>query len=56
MQKSNFLIFVKWLFQAVEPLRAMATGVPLEDARCLAQHYSRMRQEAESLVIDSTNK
>ncbi|KAI4304447.1 hypothetical protein MLD38_039956 [Melastoma candidum] len=33
--------------QILEPLRAMITGVPLEDARHLAQRYSRMRQEAE---------
>ncbi|XP_057494274.1 SH3 domain-containing protein 3-like [Actinidia eriantha] len=33
--------------QIIEPLRAMATGSPLEDARHLAQRYSRMRQEAE---------
>lgn len=29
----------------------MAAGVPLEDARHLAQRYSRMRQEAETQVI-----
>lgn len=28
----------------------MATGIPLEDARSLAQRYSRMRHEAETLV------
>ncbi|KAK4743748.1 hypothetical protein SAY87_010060 [Trapa incisa] len=33
--------------QILEPLRAMVTGAPLEDARHLAQRYSRMRQEAE---------
>lgn len=33
--------------QVLEPLRAMVNGVPLEDARHLAQRYSRMRQEAE---------
>ncbi|XP_077253886.1 SH3 domain-containing protein [Tasmannia lanceolata] len=33
--------------QILEPLRAMANGAPLEDARHLAQRYSRMRQEAE---------
>ncbi|KAF5944774.1 hypothetical protein HYC85_018851 [Camellia sinensis] len=33
--------------QILEPLRAMSAGVPLEDARHLAQRYSRMRQEAE---------
>ncbi|XP_042452784.1 SH3 domain-containing protein 3-like isoform X1 [Zingiber officinale] len=30
----------------------MATGVPLEDARGLTQHYSRMIQEAESLAAE----
>eukprot|EP00268_Persea_americana_P038382 TRINITY_DN37969_c1_g2_i1.p1 TRINITY_DN37969_c1_g2~~TRINITY_DN37969_c1_g2_i1.p1 ORF type:complete len:352 (+),score=96.87 TRINITY_DN37969_c1_g2_i1:364-1419(+) len=34
--------------QILEPLRAMIGGTPLEDARHLAQRYSRMRQEAEA--------
>lgn len=34
----------------LEPLRAMITGTPLEDARHLAQRYSKMRQEAEAQV------
>ncbi|XP_042510738.1 SH3 domain-containing protein 3-like [Macadamia integrifolia] len=34
-------------FQILDPLRAMITGAPLEDARHLAQRYSKMRQEAE---------
>ncbi|CAN0853746.1 SH3 domain-containing protein 3 [Linum grandiflorum] len=33
--------------QVLDPLRAMIVGAPLEDARHLAQRYSRMRQEAE---------
>ncbi|CAI0452022.1 unnamed protein product [Linum tenue] len=33
--------------QVLDPIRAMITGAPLEDARHLAQRYSRMRQEAE---------
>ncbi|CAN1283315.1 SH3 domain-containing protein 3 [Linum perenne] len=33
--------------QVLDPLRAMILGTPLEDARHLAQRYSRMRQEAE---------
>lgn len=33
----------------------MATGTPLEDSRSLAQRYSRMRTEAETLVICSLN-
>ncbi|KAK8960556.1 hypothetical protein KSP40_PGU020389 [Platanthera guangdongensis] len=36
--------------QIMEPLRSMATGSALEDARHLAQRYSRMRQEAEAQV------
>ncbi|KGN65580.1 SH3 domain-containing protein 3 [Cucumis sativus] len=36
--------------QILDPLRAMITGPPLEDARHLAQRYSRMRQEAETLA------
>ena len=39
-------------FQVLDPLRAMVTGAPLEDARHLAQRYSRMRQEAEAQVSD----
>uniref|UniRef100_A0A1D1ZE14 Intersectin-1 n=1 Tax=Anthurium amnicola TaxID=1678845 RepID=A0A1D1ZE14_9ARAE len=33
--------------QIMEPLKQMITGAPLEDARHLAQRYSRMRHEAE---------
>lgn len=40
-------------FQVLDPLRAMIAGPPLEDARHLAQRYSRMRQEAEVQVIKS---
>lgn len=32
----------------------MITGAPLEDARHLAQRYSRMRQEAETQVVTVT--
>ncbi|KAI4295366.1 hypothetical protein L6164_035419 [Bauhinia variegata] len=35
--------------QVLDPLRAMINGAPLEDARHLAQRYSRIRQEAEAL-------
>ncbi|KAJ0983019.1 hypothetical protein J5N97_011274 [Dioscorea zingiberensis] len=42
--------------QVVEPLRAMANGVPLEDARHLAQRYSRMRQEAETLAAEVSRR
>ncbi|KAJ1426196.1 SH3-like domain superfamily [Sesbania bispinosa] len=34
--------------QVLDPLRQMISGPPLEDARHLAQRYSRMRQEAEA--------
>lgn len=34
--------------QVLDPLRQMINGPPLEDARHLAQRYSRMRQEAET--------
>ncbi|KAK1304519.1 hypothetical protein QJS10_CPB11g01802 [Acorus calamus] len=33
--------------QIMEPLKAMINGAPLEDARHLAQRYSRMRHDAE---------
>jgi len=42
--------------QIAEPLRAMITGVPLEDARHLAQRYDRMRQEAELQVSFCSEK
>jgi hypothetical protein len=34
--------------QVSEPLKAMVTGAPLEDARQLTQRYDRLRQEAEA--------
>ncbi|KAI8525761.1 hypothetical protein RHMOL_Rhmol13G0255100 [Rhododendron molle] len=42
--------------QIIEPLRAMAAGVPLEDARHLAQRYSRMRQEAETQAAEVSRR
>ena len=39
-------------FQTIDPLKAMSMGTPLEDARGLAQRYSRMRHEAEILVCE----
>nr|CAD1819133.1 unnamed protein product [Ananas comosus var. bracteatus] len=42
--------------QIMEPLRLMATGVPLEDARSLAQRYSRMRHEAETLAVEVSRR
>ncbi|KAF9621369.1 hypothetical protein IFM89_020028 [Coptis chinensis] len=38
--------------QILEPLRAMITGAPLEEARHLAQRYSRMRQDAETQAAE----
>ncbi|KAL6992321.1 SH3 domain-containing protein 3 [Sarracenia purpurea var. burkii] len=47
----------KQLFsQILEPLRAMIAGVPLEDARHLAQRYSRMRQEAETQAAEISRR
>ncbi|KAF9666451.1 hypothetical protein SADUNF_Sadunf16G0230700 [Salix dunnii] len=42
--------------QVLEPLRAMITGTPLEDARHLAQRYSRMRQEAETQAAEVSRR
>lgn len=42
--------------QVIEPLKAMANGVPLEDARHLAQRYSRLRQEAETLAAEVSRR
>ncbi|XVE88305.1 hypothetical protein DITRI_Ditri19aG0059400 [Diplodiscus trichospermus] len=42
--------------QVLDPLRAMATGAPLEDARHLAQRYSRMRQEAEAQAVEISRR
>eukprot|EP00897_Mesotaenium_endlicherianum_P002849 jgi/Mesen1/2592/ME000164S01716 len=38
--------------QVAEPLRAMVTGAPLDDARGLVQRYDRLRQEAEGQVAE----
>ncbi|KAH9627302.1 hypothetical protein KSS87_013547 [Heliosperma pusillum] len=40
------------LSQVLDPLRQISTGTPLEDARHLAQRYSRMRQEAEAQAAE----
>ncbi|KMS95114.1 hypothetical protein BVRB_012180 [Beta vulgaris subsp. vulgaris] len=40
------------LSQVLDPLRQMSAGAPLEDARHLAQRYSRMRQEAETQAAE----
>ncbi|XP_015876176.3 SH3 domain-containing protein 3 isoform X2 [Ziziphus jujuba] len=42
--------------QVLDPLRAMITGAPLEDARHLAQRYSRMRQEAEAQAAEVSRR
>ncbi|GMN43399.1 hypothetical protein TIFTF001_012601 [Ficus carica] len=42
--------------QVLDPLRAMITGAPLEDARHLAQRYSRMRQEAETHAAEVSRR
>ncbi|CAN0878259.1 SH3 domain-containing protein 3 [Linum grandiflorum] len=42
--------------QVLEPLRAMITAGPLEDARHLAQRYSRMRQEAEAQAAELSKR
>ncbi|KAL5972557.1 hypothetical protein ACLOJK_039361 [Asimina triloba] len=42
--------------QVLEPLRSMISGAPLEDARHLAQRYSRMRQEAETQASEVSRR
>ncbi|KAF5475220.1 hypothetical protein F2P56_007050 [Juglans regia] len=42
--------------QVLDPLRAMIAGPPLEDARHLAQRYSRMRQEAEAQAAEVSRR
>ncbi|CAN1808468.1 SH3 domain-containing protein 3, partial [Linum perenne] len=42
--------------QVMDPLRAMITSGPLEDARHLAQRYSRMRQEAEAQAAEVSKR
>lgn len=42
--------------QVLDPLRAMVLGTPLEDARHLAQRYSRMRQEAEAQAAEVSRR
>ncbi|GAB4831552.1 SH3 domain-containing protein 3 [Ancistrocladus abbreviatus] len=42
--------------QILDPLRAMVAGAPLEDARHLAQRYSKMRQEAESQAAEVSRR
>ncbi|CAA6658199.1 unnamed protein product [Spirodela intermedia] len=42
--------------QITEPLKQMIMGTPLEDARHLAQRYSRMRHEAELQVAELSRR
>ncbi|KAL3520157.1 hypothetical protein ACH5RR_018306 [Cinchona calisaya] len=42
--------------EVLEPLRAIMTGSPLEEARHLAQRYSRMRQEAETQAVEVSRR
>ncbi|KAL2475093.1 SH3 domain-containing protein [Abeliophyllum distichum] len=42
--------------QVLEPLRAMIGGSPLEDARHLAQRYSKMRQDAEAQAAEVSRR
>ncbi|KAM1883485.1 hypothetical protein ACFX13_004841 [Malus domestica] len=42
--------------QILDPLRAMIAGAPLEDARHLAQRYSRMRQDAETQAVEVSRR
>lgn len=44
------------LSQVLDPMRAMIAGAPLEDARHLAQRYSRMRQEAETQAVEVSRR
>ncbi|XP_038723287.1 SH3 domain-containing protein 3-like [Tripterygium wilfordii] len=44
------------LSQVLDPMRAMINGAPLEDARHLAQRYSRMRQEAETQAAEVSRR
>ncbi|XP_052201333.1 SH3 domain-containing protein 3 isoform X1 [Diospyros lotus] len=46
----------QFYLEILEPLRAMITGAPLEDARHLAQRYSRMRQEAEAQAAEVSRR
>ncbi|KAF6156171.1 hypothetical protein GIB67_024141 [Kingdonia uniflora] len=52
------VLFAAYLIKTriLEPLRAMIAGSPLEDARHLAQRYSRMRQEAETQAAEVSRR
>ncbi|GAB2211312.1 hypothetical protein Droror1_Dr00016605 [Drosera rotundifolia] len=42
--------------QVLDPMKSMIVGAPLEDARHLAQRYSRMRQEAETQAAEVSRR
>ncbi|KAK1362327.1 SH3 domain-containing protein [Heracleum sosnowskyi] len=42
--------------QVAEPLRAMVTGAPLENARHLAQRYDKLSQETEAQAIEVSRR
>lgn len=44
------------LSQVVDPLRPIITNANLDDARSLAQRYTRMRQDADAQVMSYANK
>ncbi|GAA0154656.1 scaffold/adaptor protein [Lithospermum erythrorhizon] len=52
MEKEHGNLFKALGMQVAEPLRAMVMGVPLEDARHLAQRYDRVRQKTEAQAIE----
>ncbi|GJU04355.1 SH3 domain-containing protein 2 [Tanacetum coccineum] len=56
MEKERGNLLKSFGTQVAEPLRAMVMGAPLEDARHLAQRYDRMRQEAETQVIEVSKR
>ncbi|XP_022899359.1 SH3 domain-containing protein 3-like [Olea europaea var. sylvestris] len=47
---------MSFLGMVLEPLRAMMGGSPLEDARHLAQRYSKMRQDAEAQAVEISRR
>ncbi|KMZ75778.1 Intersectin 1 (SH3 domain protein) [Zostera marina] len=52
VEKEHEELNILFSSQVVEPLRAMSSGAPLDDARHLAQRYSRMRNEAEAQAAE----
>ncbi|CAI9782116.1 unnamed protein product [Fraxinus pennsylvanica] len=56
VEKEHEDLNILLLNQVLEPLRAMIGGSPLEDARHLAQRYSKMRQDAEAQVVEVSRR